>query len=117
MLLYFWVQFSLFVYFIYFVNNDAETHTTAKNISIVKWIVAVNITQIAGTEEAGTRFNYDYWARLLKLDAGNAGNQNKDHICGCLDLSFKMHWRFRAFCDFLVNGIFRCTIMGIAPIM
>lgn len=114
MFTYFWVQTALFLYFAYYVNNDAGTHS-AEHVSILKWFIAVNLTQIAGADEAGTRFHARYWFKILEV-AKTAGDK-RDKIFGFLPVSFETHWRIKAFCDFMVNGIIRVTIMGLSPVV
>lgn len=116
MLLYFWVQGALMTYFLYYVNNDEKVHYRGKHqehkFSTLKWIIAVNLTQIAGEKEAGRIFHFSYWASLWKLKDGT----NQDKILGCIPCPYWLQLRLRAICDFLVNALFRIIIMAVAPV-
>lgn len=71
------------------------------------------LTAIAGEDEVGTKFDFDFWEALYSDPLGNVDTK----FFYCLPVPLKYQWRARAFFSFCVNLIFRQVILGTAPVM
>jgi hypothetical protein len=111
-IMYFFVQGALMLFYIYSLN-DKEKFQSEENVSYMKWMVAMVLTAIAGEDEVGTKFDFDFWEAL---DSDPLG-KNHTTFFYCINVPLKYQWRARAFFSVCVNLIFRQVILGTAPVM
>lgn len=117
--LYFFVQGGLIAYFVFFLNDDTETRSV-ENVSILKWLIGLVITAIAGDDQAGATYDWLFWRRMFvnirdrhTLPCENAARK----IFWCVPVSLGFEWRVRQAMDFTVNVLFRAILIGLAPIL
>lgn len=118
-LLYFFVQGGLMCYFVFHLNNDEDTRDRSK-LSIVKWLIGLVITAIAGDDESGSNYDWLFWRRMFV-------NLHDRHTLPCegarryifwfFPVSLAFEWRCRQTMDFIVNALFRAILIGLAPIL
>mmetsp|Transcript_112493 Transcript_112493/g.363269 ORF Transcript_112493/g.363269 Transcript_112493/m.363269 type:complete len:430 (+) Transcript_112493:66-1355(+) len=117
LVLYWFCQVALAMYFIYFLNADASTHDVTQ-VSFVKWVIATVLTMIVNEDEAGAAYDGgSEWddvrekAKDLKIDT------SKWYLNGIyVNFTLETHIRQYLF-DAMVNGLVRSLILAVAPIM
>jgi len=131
---FFVAQCGLMCYYVFFMNEDPETHNH-KNMSVIQWCFATIITAIAGEDEVGTPYNEEFWITLTgdtwyapslwmrgrkvgpRLQATVEQQNDKPTAIGCIPVTFRTEWLLRRGMSFTVNRVFRTIILGTAPVM
>jgi len=143
-------QFGLFMYYLFELNGESKDDDSPgldahfkKNVSMIKFLFAVVLLMVAGDDEAGPAFSFQFWldkmkkvvehnqdysfeeeksavfphcGLFLKLCSLCCTNEDADFACS-VPMSPSMHIYVRMFCDFFVNAFARAIICGTAPIM
>lgn len=110
----FFAQGGLVMYYVFELNSDKDTHIE-KNVSVLEWIVALIVIEIAGDDEMGVSFNSKYWDSLNK--ALPTARQHWHFVLWCIPMPVSLEFFMRRMMDMVVNGVFRTMILGTAPIM
>lgn len=121
--MYFFVQFLLMLFYVYSLN-DKEAFQREDDVSYVKWLGAMFLTVLAGKNEGGTKFEFEFefW-RALEVDelpnwfVGKKTGFVKTDFIGCVPVPLRYQWRLRRFYSHCVNLIFRQVIFSTAPVM
>jgi heme/copper-type cytochrome/quinol oxidase subunit 4 len=106
----FFAQSMLMLYYVYTLNMDRESHDI-KNISLLKWTVAIVLAVIVGENEIGSPFVLGNWRELFNTKYG----KNPTGCCRCW--SYKRTWQIRCAYSFMVNKVFVRIILGTFPIL
>mmetsp|Transcript_23942 Transcript_23942/g.75286 ORF Transcript_23942/g.75286 Transcript_23942/m.75286 type:complete len:369 (-) Transcript_23942:51-1157(-) len=126
---FFIAQSGLMAYYVYNLNADPDTHDPTK-VSVVKWFFAVIITAIAGDDETGSDYEHLFWTKILRPKEPSSfweipqGDDRKiipahlrHKVFVIIPIRYQKEWWLRSCMDWLVNSVFRTTLMGTAPIM
>lgn len=113
-LLCFFAQSGLVMYYVFELNSDKDTHQES-NVSVLQWLVALMIIEIAGDDEMGSSFNATYWKNLLKALPKTTARWR--WVLWIVPAPIWLEFYFRAFMDMMINGVARTMILGTAPIM
>lgn len=110
----FFAQSGLVMYYVFELNSDPKTHEESA-VSMLEWIVALLIIEIAGDDEMGSSYESKYWDKLVK-DMQLSG-QHWHFIVWSIPVPVWLELRLRQAMDMVINGMFRTMILGTAPIM
>lgn len=119
-------QFGMGMYYYCEMNGIADGITPTNNgydgnvgvkirncgeVSMVKWFIATIILHVAGEDEVGAEFQWDFWNFQFFKRPERMGTvwQMKPYKRCVLMMRFVF--------SFIVNSLFRCIIVGTAPMM